>query len=292
MAGKGYGSAKARVLRLTRLDDCGVPVYGECSTLVSNGFIRVGATAEYEDGEEFIQKNAWGDLCINEKDSDRLKRYNLSLEFCQVHPDVADIAAGVAVLTDALDNTIGFQVGEDVSEANFALELWTKVTGGDNCAGGTALWHYWAFPRVKVGRVGDLSFEYGPLTLTIEAGTLAATADWADSPYAPSPVPVGAEVVAGTHMLYVQTDVPPPVPTEGCQSLAAPIATGATAGTPGTWTPPGSTPPASVAALQASAIVASPATAWTTGQYVQTGTAGAPGEAHWDGAAWAAGQAT
>lgn len=65
-------------------------------------------------------------------------------------------------------------------------------------------------------------------------------------------------------------------------------ATGATAGTPGTWTPGGSTPPADVAALQAGSVTASPTTAWTTGQYVQTGTAGVGGQAHWDGSAWVA----
>jgi hypothetical protein len=68
-------------------------------------------------------------------------------------------------------------------------------------------------------------------------------------------------------------------------------ATGATAGTPGQWTPPGSTPPATVAALQASSITASPATAWVTLQYVQTGTAGAPGEATWTGSGWVGGRA-
>lgn len=68
-------------------------------------------------------------------------------------------------------------------------------------------------------------------------------------------------------------------------------ATGATAGTPGTWTPGGSTAPSSVANLIAgtpNAVTASPATAWTAGQYVQTGTAGLPGQAHWDGTAWVA----
>jgi hypothetical protein len=69
------------------------------------------------------------------------------------------------------------------------------------------------------------------------------------------------------------------------------VATGATAGIPGTWTPGGSTAPASVTALQSSGIVASPATAWTTGQYVQTATVGAPGQAHWNGTAWVAGPA-
>jgi hypothetical protein len=71
------------------------------------------------------------------------------------------------------------------------------------------------------------------------------------------------------------------------------VATGGTAGTPGTWTPGGSTAPASVSALQSAvpAIIASPGTAWTTGQYVQTLTAGTPGQAHWSGSAWVAGAA-
>jgi hypothetical protein len=71
-------------------------------------------------------------------------------------------------------------------------------------------------------------------------------------------------------------------------------ATGATAGTPGSWTPTGSTPPSSVANLIAgtpNVVTASPATAWTTGQYVQTGTAGTPGQAHWSGTAWVTGAA-
>jgi hypothetical protein len=73
---------------------------------------------------------------------------------------------------------------------------------------------------------------------------------------------------------------PPPDPT---------VATGATAGTPGTFTPDGADPPADVAGM--SGLTASPETAWTTGQYVQTATAGVPGRAYWTGAVWAAGVA-
>lgn len=71
-------------------------------------------------------------------------------------------------------------------------------------------------------------------------------------------------------------------------------ATGATAGVPGTFTPGGSTPPATVAALIAgtpNVVVASPTSAWTTGQYVQTATTGLPGRAHWSGSAWVTGPA-
>jgi len=65
--------------------------------------------------------------------------------------------------------------------------------------------------------------------------------------------------------------------------------TGATAGTPGTFTPPGSTVPADLAALTAISppVAASPTTAWTTGEYVNLGT----GSAYWDGAAYATGMA-
>jgi hypothetical protein len=82
----------------------------------------------------------------------------------------------------------------------------------------------------------------------------------------------------GVAPMWSEDNVPPP-----------PAATGATAGTPGTFTPPGSTPPANVAGM--SGLTASPTSPWTVGQYVQTGTAGAAGQAFWTGSSWAAGQA-
>lgn len=65
-----------------------------------------------------------------------------------------------------------------------------------------------------------------------------------------------------------------------------PNATGATAGSPGTWTPPGTDVPLNLAQVIADAIVASPQTAWTNGQRVVTSSGAA---VHWDGEAWIAG---
>jgi hypothetical protein len=62
--------------------------------------------------------------------------------------------------------------------------------------------------------------------------------------------------------------------------------TGATAGAPGAFTPAGSLTPANLAALVG--VVAAPATAWATGDYVVTADAA---HNHWAGAAWAAGDA-
>jgi len=68
------------------------------------------------------------------------------------------------------------------------------------------------------------------------------------------------------------------------------VSTGANAGTPGTWTPAGSVPPANLAALQAAvpAVAANPATAWTTGQYVDLGDGS---DAYWDSDSWESGVA-
>lgn len=71
-------------------------------------------------------------------------------------------------------------------------------------------------------------------------------------------------------------------------------ATGATAGLPGVWTPAGTRPPDDVADLIAGTpnpVTASPSTAWSGGQYVQTVDATTGGRAYWDGSAWVAGAA-
>lgn len=62
------------------------------------------------------------------------------------------------------------------------------------------------------------------------------------------------------------------------------VATGATAGLPGSFTPAGATPPASLAAM--TGIVASPATNWTIGQHVEMGNGQ---DVNWNGTAWVAG---
>ena len=84
-----------------------------------------------------------------------------------------------------------------------------------------------------------------------------------------------------------------PTPVEGVpkqpppgHSNAGAASTGATAGIPGTWTPAGSQAPLTVAA--ATGVTASPATAWTTGQYVMTRDGAL---AHWSSTAWVVGKA-
>lgn len=66
------------------------------------------------------------------------------------------------------------------------------------------------------------------------------------------------------------------------------VATGATSGTPGSFTPSGSVAPYDLAEIDAMGVVASPSTAWATGEYVVLGD---NSHAYWDGATWQSGEA-
>ncbi|ATI18955.1 major tail protein [Streptomyces phage Tefunt] len=68
--------------------------------------------------------------------------------------------------------------------------------------------------------------------------------------------------------------------------LGASVATGATAGAPGSFTPEGSIVPANLAAM--ASVIATPTTAWTTGQHVVLGDAS---HTYWDGDSWNTGDA-
>lgn len=75
----------------------------------------------------------------------------------------------------------------------------------------------------------------------------------------------------------------------GWQSTPPVWATGATAGTPGGFTPAPCYVPEDVAAMTERGVTPTPATAWTTGQRVLTYD-GKP--CSWNGSAWVSGQAT
>lgn len=100
------------------------------------------------------------------------------------------------------------------------------------------------------------------------------------------PLDVGGDEVKKNMMSDFEWDC---VGEPNLSDYAVPVAAGATAGTPGSWTPSGSTPPADLTALQASSVVANPATAWATGTYVVLGDLT---HAHWTSSAWAAGDAS
>lgn len=114
---------------------------------------------------------------------------------------------------------------------------------------------------------------------------------WVDPGHLPGPLPEDLRVqhgkvaidVATGEVIRPQPDYPPD--TEQPEPPGPP-ATGADAGTPGSWTPDGATPPADIYA--AAGITANPLSPWTTGQYVVLGD---ESDCTWSGTDWVGGRA-
>lgn len=220
MATKILKSIKGKTVRLTRLDACGAVVEGSCTTLVSDCFVSVTLTGEYETGEEFIQKNAWGDLCINDKDPDILKRVSVAIQFAEINPDALDIIAEATPVISG-GETIGATFGTDPNASSFALEVWTKRTGVDCTTPGTQEWGYFLVPFIRNGKIdGDITIENGALTLGLMGDAFPASAAWGLGPYSPSGFI--ESFPAGDIFGMVVTTVQPPIDTSGCVPYVVP----------------------------------------------------------------------
>lgn len=198
---------KGTHLRVIRLDECGVPVTG-AAAVVTTGFVQVQASPQYEDGEEFLVKNAAGDACVNDVDDDLLKRFDITIDLCSVDPDMAEMVLGTRRLTTGSPVTgTGFAVAEGTNAARFSVEVWQRVAGAGACdASGAQQYIYNAWPNVGSAKIGDYTIENGVSQLQLIGKSKAASplwtagADWLDAG--------GPE--ADEHWLWNITTVAPP----------------------------------------------------------------------------------
>lgn len=215
---------KACRLRIVRLDACGTPVVGPKSVVTSKGFISVTSAADIEDGQEFLVKDACGDLCINEKDCPRFKRLTLGIKFCVIDSAAAEIATGNRVQVDGSGGATGFTVGENVDCDNYwSLELWQKVAGQPCDINGDPLWMYWAWPYLQTGSLGNFTFENAAFEFDIDGVVSKGVGDgtWGDSNRGPYAVLSATEaLLKGEHLSATITSTQPPAAVCGYQSYA------------------------------------------------------------------------
>lgn len=231
MASNCFTPIRGRRMRVTRVDTIGRPVPGPCSTVVTSGFVNVEMTAEIEEGEETTVRTAGGDLCVSERGCDQLKWINVSVEFCQVDPDLFSMINPTwTKLFDCNGETIGWEESHNYScDAGFALEVWSDVTGytpKDPNAQGA--WVYYLLPFLVGGTLGDMTIENGAVTFTI-TGRSKKGSQWGKGPYnvmcnppdgtcGPLITPFNPEA---PRRIFLTTCRPPEVVC-GCQPLSSP----------------------------------------------------------------------
>lgn len=184
MASTCESPIRGLAMRATKVSTCGCPEEGLNAYAVSCGFVSIGLSANIDEGNEIVVRTAAGELCINEPACRSLTRYDVTIEFCQVDPELFEIIAGHRVLTDYKGDSVGHTVDEEINcEAGFALEVWSGLAGGDCNADGTANYYYWLLPWISNGLIGgDITIEDGPVTFTFE-GQSKTSECWCRGPY-------------------------------------------------------------------------------------------------------------
>lgn len=216
-------------MRLTRIDECGIPVEGACSTVVSAGFISVAMTDNIEPPDEFKVKNAAGDYCFPPIRSRPLLNWiETAIQFCQVDPELFELATGSPLVLDAAGDAVGFGTDDDTyATGRFALEVWTNLAGNTACDANGQRYGYLLLPFVKEGTWGDLTIENGPISFTINTVTQSGNG-WGSGPYDVvlnedgDPSPLLSAIPTQRQRHYQLTQVAPPDASCGCQPLVIP----------------------------------------------------------------------
>lgn len=219
--------ARGKMMRLTRLDECGEVVEGLLSTLVTKSFVSVTVTPNYSDVEEITQPDANGDRCIDDRSDPDLRWLDLSIVICTTDPDLVNMITGdPLVLDDAVaPNTVGFRIDAGLTgSADFALELWSGVTGQGCTTDGFPTYGYWLFPWVTDAQWGEWVIQNGALTLTFTARAVM------DSPWGVGPYDIRRDAAVPATLEPLLTAIGPeqmvhyqltsaPLPTPACGAV-------------------------------------------------------------------------
>jgi hypothetical protein len=222
-----WGSVRGRVLRATKLDSCGAPVVGACSTLVTKGFVSVQFSPEISEGEEIEVKRADGSLCISDQGCPVMKWLNIEAHFCQVDPDLFSMMTGYPTVLDYSGNAVGNRItGTIRCDGGIALELWSDIPG-DACAAGGKQYGYWLAPWVVNGVIDAWTIENDAVDFQLNART-NPNSQWDVGPYDVDPTavvntpgPLITPIGPDDHMDMHLTTVAPPAAACGCVALAA-----------------------------------------------------------------------
>ena len=220
---------QGETIRVTRLDECGNAEFGECAYAVSDGYVSVTMTPNLEEGERFLQRNAAGRAIVNQRSAPSLNWYDVTIIFQEVDPELFTIVTGLAPYVDDQDRVIGFPVTEsDFATANFALEAWMG-NAEEECLPGDPLpfFGYNLLPWVVEGALAeDIVIANDLITFTVVGRTRKGT-PWGTGPYDVvvdlngDPSPLFSEIPTDTHHLPIWTQLAPPEPECGCQSLSS-----------------------------------------------------------------------
>jgi hypothetical protein len=211
-----FAPVRGKAMRATKVDGCGVPIYGDANSVTTEGFVSISLTANTDEGEEILVTNAAGNTCVRDTPCPKFLNYGVEIEFCNVDPYLFAMLTGQDVILDpATGDAIGFTVSTaaDACAQGFALEAWTGAPGAAcDTSGGAAPLGYILLPFVQGGVFGDFTIENGAISFTVTGAVTKDGSTWGAGPYAVEDNDVlSTPVTTKEHLRVMTTTTPPPL---------------------------------------------------------------------------------
>lgn len=225
---------RGRRYRVTRLDACGNPVYGDNAQVVTSGVITASFTSITSETDEIRVVNSAGENCVLEPSEVSTEGFSAEIQFCGMDPDMFEIMTGMPVIYDIDGAAVGVavDVGVDASAFSFGLEVWTGVASDEACGEvGEVNYGYILLPYMKGGRLSDFTVENGAINFTIADATSRKGGSWGNGPYdvvvntGNVPGPLLSALTSTQVMVLLLTKVAPPAAAVGGRPLLDPSIT-------------------------------------------------------------------
>lgn len=226
--------SRGKMLRVTKLNECGAVVEGPASTVTAKAFVTGTFTPNYADVQEIETLDANGDICVSDRSAAALRWIDIELNLCSWDPTLINLITGDPLVSDdatPTPNTVGFRIDTSLTgTANFGLEFWSGITGQACDPAGNPQYGYWLFPWVKDAQWGEWTIQNDAITATFTARAIPG-GGWGVGPYddvirstatpatlTPLLTPIGA-----TQVMHFQT-TSAPLPTPACGATVLPPA--------------------------------------------------------------------
>lgn len=208
---------QAEVIRVTRLDQCGIPVTGTNAQAVIDAFTEIGVSPNYEEGQRFLLRKANGEPCVNQKDAGFFNWVVVTPTLCTLDPTVLVLVTGDRLISNGVTG-VGAAFGEGILDSHYSIEVWQPVAGSGACdEGGNQQYFYWAFPNLFDSQIQDFTFQNDTFTLGWQSTSQQASTSW---DLGDDWLPASGAIVQGDHYLFSITTVAPPEPYCGTTAVA------------------------------------------------------------------------
>lgn len=180
-----YTPVRGSVIRVTRLDACGIPDPGQSAVVVSKRVSSVTIDEVTEEGTNIRERNFADELCVVDDAYTDIIGYTADIALCGVDPDMISLFTGQPTIKNAAGDVVGFGARTDIdlSSFGFALEIWSKIAGAACDPSGNRKWGYTVFPFLQGGRLGGFSFENAAVQFTISGAQTRDGNGWGVGPY-------------------------------------------------------------------------------------------------------------